>query len=372
MAVKCQDIINIIEKMAPGRLAEEWDNVGLHIGSPAARVDRVLVTLDVNAEVVREAIDRKVQLIVAHHPFFFKPVRNILFDQPMGALIKALVANEIAVYCAHTNLDSADGGVNDILARALGLGEIAVLNPDKVEKLFKITVFVPNGYEDQVLEAVSRAGAGWIGNYADCSFQTAGTGTFRPLAGADPFIGRIGELERAEEFRLETIVPENGLSRVIKAMLQAHPYEEVAYDIYPLQNKGKALGLGRVGKLPAQVSFEEFCQQVKKALKVQNIKIGGPLDRPVQKIAVCGGSGASLLANAAAAGAHVLVTGDIKYHEGQEALTLGLNFIDAGHFGTEYGVVAQVAALLRQYADSAEAGLEVLISEVKTDPFAYF
>lgn len=372
MAVECRIIINIIEDFAPPQLAEEWDNIGLHIGDPAAGVDRILVTLDVNAEVVREAIAKNVQLIVAHHPLIYKPLKNLRYDRPQGALIKLLVEKNIAVYCAHTNLDSAAYGVNEELALRLGLNEIEVLSPDKVEKLYKIVVFVPRGHQDAVREAMSRAGAGWIGNYSDCTFQMAGTGTFRALEGANPFIGKVGELEKADEFRLETIVPEKWLSRVIKAMLEVHPYEEAAYDIYPLAKAGTKLGLGRVGKLSTPVSFEEFCRQVKKALTVDNIKFGGSLKDQVHKIAVCGGSGASLLANAAAAGADVLLTGDLKYHDAQAALDMGLKFIDAGHYGTEQVIVARVADVIRRAAAEEEMDVEVFVSGVNTDPFAYF
>lgn len=372
MAVKCRNIMNIVENMAPKHLAEDGDNVGLHIGHPETDVSRVLVTLDVNAEVVREAVAKKAQLIVAHHPLIYKPLKSIRYDQPQGALIKLLAANDIAVYCAHTNMDSAAEGVNEILARKLGLSEIEVLHPDKIEKLFKIVVFVPCGYEDAVREAMSRSGAGWIGNYADCAFQTAGAGTFRALEGANPFIGKVGELEKADEYRLETIVPEKWLNSVIKAMLQAHPYEEAAYDIYLLVNEGARFGLGRVGKPAAPVSFEEFCRQVKTALDVEKIKFGGQLSDQVHKIAVCGGSGASLMAIAAAAGADVLVTGDMKYHDGQAALDMGLKFIDAGHYGTEHIIVAQVAGVIKKTARESEMDVEVLISEVNTDPFDYF
>ncbi len=372
MVVECRTIMNIIDNMAPRNLAEEWDNIGLHIGHPATAVTGVLVTLDINAKVVQEAIDRRVQLIIAHHPLVYKPVKTIRYDQPLGALIKLLVENNIAVYCAHTNLDSAVQGVNDVLARRLGLTELAVLQPDKIEKLYKIVVFVPRGHEDAVREAMSRAGAGWIGNYAECTFQTAGTGTFRALEGANPFIGKVGALERADEIRLETIVPEKQLHQVEKAMLQAHPYEETAYDIYLLANEGTRLGLGRVGKLSEPVQFADFCQQVKAALAVEKIRFGGQLQDRVQKIAVCGGSGASLIAAAKAAGADVLVTGDMKYHDGQEADAIGLKFIDAGHYRTEHVVVAKIAEVLSQAVKKADLGIEVFVSEVNTDPFCFF
>lgn len=372
MAVECRTIINIIENMAPAHLAEDWDNVGLHVGASATKVERVLVTLDINIEVAREAVAKKAEMIVAHHPLFYKPFKNIRFDRPEGALIKLLVENNIAVYCAHTNLDSAANGVNEELARKLGLVDIEVLVPDKGEKLYKIVVFIPQGHEDAVREAMSRAGAGWIGNYSDCTFQTGGTGTFRPLEGADPFIGRVGELEKAEEYRLETIVPEKWLSRVVKAMIAAHPYEEVAYDLYPLANEGAKLGLGRTGKLPAPITFEDFCRQVKETLALDNIKFGGSLSDQVQRVALCSGGGAGFMAQAAAAGADVFVTGDVKYHDANGALAMGLKFIDAGHYGTERIIVPRVADVIKQAVADGNLALEVMISQVNTDPFGYF
>jgi dinuclear metal center YbgI/SA1388 family protein len=372
MAVKCQTVIDIMERMAPLNLAEDWDNVGLQVGDPAADTDRVLVTLDVNAEVVNEAITKNARMIVTHHPLIYQPLKNLRYDKPLGALIKVLVDNSIVVYCAHTNLDSAAAGVNEMLARKLGLTDINVLSPDKGEKLFKIVVFIPLGHEDRVREAISRAGAGWIGNYSECTFQITGTGTFRALAGANPFIGKVGKLERVEELRLETIVPDKWLSRVIKAMIETHPYEEVAYDVYPLANEGSRLGLGRIGKLPQPVSFDEFCRQVKSALAVDNVKIGGSLADRVHKIAVCGGSGAGLMSKAMAAGADVLVTGDLKYHDGQAGLAMGIKFIDAGHYATERVILGQVTEVIRQAAKETNMDIDVLISEVNTDPFGFF
>ncbi len=369
MTEKIQTVINLVEQLAPKYLAETWDNVGLQVGDPAGEVQKVLVSLDINAEVVEEAIREDVDLIVCHHPLIFQPLKSIRFDNPLGKLITQLIGNSIAVYVAHTNLDSAKEGINNLLAETLGLQETEVLAPSSEEKYYKLVVFVPQGHQDQVREALAQAGAGWIGNYSHCTFQTVGTGTFQPGAGAKPFIGQVGELEKAEEYRLETIVPARLAGKVIKALLKAHPYEEVAYDLYPLLNEGPKLGLGRIGKLAKPLTLAELIQQIKDKLELPSVRFGGDPDQTVEKVALCGGSGASLFSKAVFKGADVLLTGDIKYHEGQDMLAQGLSFIDAGHNGTERIIVPVLAAYLRAKATQAKLNIEVVESQVNTDPF---
>lgn len=371
MAAKVQTIMNMVEQLAPKYIAEEGDNIGLQVGHPAAEVHKILVTLDIDSRVVDEAIREDVDMVVCHHPLIFKPLKNLRFDTPLGRNIAQLIGNSIAVYAAHTNLDSAKDGVNSLLAEKLGLEEVEVLAPSYTEKYCKITVFVPQGHEDQVRDAMAQAGAGWIGNYSHCTFQTAGTGTFKALEGANPFIGQVGELEKAEEFRLETIVPERIVGKVVKAMLKAHPYEEVAYDLYPLLNEGPSLGLGRIGKLPAPVTLGELALQVKATLCLSNVRLGGDLGGKVEKVALCGGSGAFLFHKAAFKGADVLLTGDVKYHDGQDILAQGMSFIDAGHNGTERIIVPVLAKYLREQATAAKLEVEIVESQVNTDPFQF-
>jgi len=369
MAVKCQRIIEIVERMAPRHLAEEWDNVGLQVGSPAQDINKVMVCLDVNLEVVREASEKGVDLIISHHPLIFKPLKAIREDNPQGQLLTELIRNRISVYAAHTNLDSADGGVNQVLAERLGLSDIKVLNPSKPETLCKLVVFIPEGHEDVVHQAMADAGAGWIGNYSHCSYQVQGVGTFKPLDGSNPFIGKTNQLEKVKEIRLETIFPHKISGRVVKAMLKVHPYEEVAYDLYPLLNEGSTLGLGRIGELSEPISFAAFVNRVKDLLGLEKVTVGGQFDRMIDKVAVCGGSGASLLNKAVFQGAKVMVTGDIKYHEGQEFLAQGLNFIDGGHYATEELVVPVLAAFIGEQAKANKLAIEILISKVNTNPF---
>ncbi len=371
-ALKCQTVISFIEKHFPKRLAEEWDNVGLQVGDPRSEVTGILVTLDVNSGTAAEAAARGANLIVSHHPLIYKPLKNLRSDLAHGSMLSGLIKNDLSVYCAHTNMDSAREGVNQVLAQLLGLQDLEVLNPDKTGILYKIVVYIPRGYEDTVREAMSGAGAGWIGNYSDCTFSVQGTGTFKAAEGADPFIGQVGTLEKAEESRMETVTREEDLHRVIKAMVKAHPYEEVAYDVFRLENPGEKLGLGRVGRLREAVRFAELLDCIKKNLNIPTLRYGGDLEMMVRKIAVCGGSGASLMHKAVFAGAEVFVTGDLKYHEAQEIMAQKMAFVDAGHFATEFPVVDRVAVLLRDGLGSMGYNVPVYVSEKNSDPFRYY
>ncbi|MDR7867233.1 MAG: Nif3-like dinuclear metal center hexameric protein [Sporomusaceae bacterium] len=365
MPVKCRTIMAALERLAPRELAAGWDNVGLLVGSPEQEIASLLVALDVTPEVAERAAADGVDLIVAHHPLIFKNLSAVRTDTPQGRTLAALLAAGVAVYAAHTNLDVAEGGVNDCLAAKLGLAELRPLAVEGRERLLKLAVFVPEDHGEAVRAAITAAGAGHIGNYSHCTFQTAGTGTFLPLDGARPFIGEQGKLEYAAEYRLETIMPESVADAVVDAMLKAHPYEEVAYDLYALTNPGRAFGLGRVGRLDAPEPFAAFVRRLKDALGVEQVRVAGPADREVGTVAVCGGSGASLLAAASGAGADVLVTGDVKYHEALEAAAVGLTLVDAGHFATERPVVAALAAHLE--ACAAQNGWDVAI---RTETFS--
>lgn len=324
----------------------------------------MLVALDLSPLVVKEAVELGAQLIITHHPLLFRPLRNLRYDQPLGQLVQTLIQHGVMVYTSHTNLDVVDGGVNTVLAELLGLTEAEPLQVSGSEELCKIVVFVPRGHEDVVREAMGRAGAGWIGNYSDCTFQTLGEGTFRPLAGANPFIGRVGHLEKVEEFRLETIVPAKRCHRVISAMLKAHPYEEVAYDVYPLLNQGRRFGLGRIGKLMEPLSVEGLINLVKQRLEIEQVVVIGPTERNISRVAVCGGSGGSLIQSAVGKGADVLITGDIKYHEAREAVSLGLTVIDAGHARTESVIIPALVRYLREHPTVIKADVQVFPSTV--------
>lgn len=372
MAVKCQTIFNLIEELAPKFLAEEWDNVGLQIGDPRSEVDSVLIVLDVDGAVVEEAVETGAGLIISHHPLLYRPLKHIRLDLLQGNLIASLLQKNMTVYSAHTNLDNAPRGVNRVLAELLNLKDVEVLNPSGYRHYYKLVVFVPEGYQDAVRDAVCKAGAGWIGNYSDCTFQVKGTGTFRPLEGTDPFIGKEGQLERVDEVRLETIVPEEYLKSVVKAMLKAHPYEEVAYDLYKLEKEGVPYGTGLVGRLENTVTFNEFVKIVKNKLFLEKLRAGGDLGRAVRKVAVCGGSGANFWHSAVFRGADVLVTGDIGYHAAQDMLASGLNFIDGGHYGTERPVLDVLKDYLEQRCGKEGFDVRFLVSQKHADPFIFY
>lgn len=372
MSVTCREVIAELEKLAPAYLAEKWDNVGLLVGHPEQTVRTILVTLDVDQQAVEQAIAVGADMIVAHHPVIFKGVNRIRSDFPQGNLLFALIQNGVAVYAAHTNLDIAPGGVNDVLAQKFALKNSRPLTEVYREQAHKLVVFVPVSHADQVRMAMAEAGAGHIGNYSHCAFQTQGVGTFLPLADTTPYIGQQGKLEFVDECRIETIVPGRLRSRIIQAMLAAHPYEEVAYDDYVLDNKEASYGLGRIGELTESVLLGEFISQVKSKLNLNSLKVAGSSKTRINKVAVCGGSGADLIKHAIAAGADVFLTGDVKYHEAQQGVNEGLAIIDAGHFATEQPVVGSLTCYLNECAAENAWNIAVVANNTSEDIFTVY
>lgn len=370
MSVHAETIIQWLEEFAPKHLAVDGDKIGLQIGTLKKRVKKVLVTLDVTETVVEEAIREQVDLIIAHHAVIFKPLPHVRTDLPAGRMIAKLLTHDIAVYVAHTNLDIAPGGVNDWLAERLGLVDTEVLSVTHQEKLKKLVTFVPHAQEQQVRQALGNVGAGWIGNYSHCTFRLEGTGTFLPQENTNPFIGEQGKLEEVEEVRIETIFPERIERKVLQALFKAHPYEEVAYDIYPLANQGTSYGLGRVGRLPQKMSLKEFAEHVKQAFDVPRCRVVGNLEQSVEKVAVVGGDGNKFMQAALFKGADVYVTGDVYYHTAQDALAYGLNIVDPGHH-VEKVMIEGVKNVLTQAAQKAKADLEIIGSQIKTEPFSF-
>ncbi|KAB2954576.1 Nif3-like dinuclear metal center hexameric protein [Heliorestis acidaminivorans] len=369
MALACGRIIEWIENIAPTRLAEHWDQIGLQIGYGGTEVRNVYLALDLDEQVIDEALAKDCQMIILHHPLIFKPLANLRWDNQQGRMIKRIVENDLQIYVAHTNLDIAQGGVNDVLATKVGLEKIEPLYEDKKDELVKIVVFVPLEDEEKVRQAMGDAGAGHIGQYSHCTFRTEGTGTFLPLDGANPHIGKVGSPEEVQEARLETIVSQRKLKRVLKALFKAHPYEEVAYDLYPLLNESKANGLGRIGYLAEPLSVQDFAEQVKKNLNITSLRwVGKDKNRKIQKVAVCGGSGGSTIGHARYKGADLLITGDLKYHDGQEALSLGMDLFDAGHFATENPAMAQLAEELREKAKTEKRKIQFFVHQKNQDP----
>jgi dinuclear metal center YbgI/SA1388 family protein len=368
-SVRTQDLVGLLHALYPPALAEAWDNVGLQAGDPGSPVERVLISLDPSEKALQAAVAAGAQALLTHHPLIFQPLRQLTPTTATGRVLYQAVRSGIAILCAHTNLDRAPAGLNDWLGDLLGITDRQPLAAAEEGGLLKIVVFVPSGYEDQVAQALFAAGAGHIGRYSACSFAAEGTGTFEPEQGAEPFIGQPGVAERTREIRLETIVPREQLAKAVARMLKAHPYEEVAYDLIPLANRRPAIGLGRIGRLPQAMRLETFAAQVKKALQADFLRLVGEPAKTVQKIAWCGGSGASLLAEAARQGADVLLSGDIKYHDARHAEELGVSLIDAGHFATERLMISRLAAVLQQ--EAGDRGLQVTFIPMceETDPF---
>ncbi|WP_054956648.1 Nif3-like dinuclear metal center hexameric protein [Paenibacillus dakarensis] len=370
MLAKGQTVIQYMEQLAPKHVAMPDDRIGLQLGTLNKEIKTVLIALDVNEEVVEEAIELGADLIIAHHAIIYRPLKQLQTDSPMGKVYEKLIKNDIAVYISHTNLDVTEGGMNDWMAEALGITNTLPIHDVHTEQLSKLVVFVPKSHHQEVLDAVLNAGAGSIGNYSHCSFNVEGFGTFVPGEGTDPFLGKQGKMERADEVRIETVVPQNIRSRVIQAMLKAHPYEEVAYDLYPMDLKGRSLGLGRIGKLSEPVTLAALVDVVKEKLEVPHVRVVGDLDRMVKKAAVIGGSGGSFMNTVLFKGADVLITGDIDYHTAQDALAAGLAIIDPGH-NAEKIMKLKVAEWMEGKLQEHRYDTRVIASKVNTEPFRF-
>lgn len=372
MSVKLKEIIKVIESIAPKHLAENWDNVGLQIGSYQQSVGRVLLTLDVTPEVINEAINKKADLIIAHHPFIFKGLKTLSTDSEKGRSITNLIKNDIALYVAHTNLDKAEVGLNDFLAARLGLEWIRTLNPSDPETLYKLVVYVPSDATEKMVEVFGKNGAGAIGPYDYCTFRSSGIGTFRPLAGANPFIGKVDSLEKVNEDRIEAIVPGKILKNLISQLKKNHPYEEMAHDVYPLEN-GRFMnqnGLGKIGLLPKPMSAKDFTQYVKKSLNLFMVRGAGIRPEIIRRVALCSGAGGDMIGIAKAQKADVLITGDLKHHDGQRAAENNFWVLDAGHFGTEKWVVQCFENIIK--AGLGQSSPELIFSEASKDYFSIY
>ena len=360
------DIVSFLEELAPDRYALPGDPTGLQWGDLSREIGTVLLALDFSDAVLDEAFQAGAGFVFTHHPYLFSPVSSLDYSRPRERLLARAVKADVTLYSAHTNLDTAPAGVNQVLGELFGLKDMDLLWEAGSEALEKLVVFVPQGYEDEVREAISQAGAGWIGNYSHCTYQLLGTGTFLPREGTTPFVGQEGALEKVTEFRLETIMPRRIRSRVLTALFNAHPYEEVAYDLYPLENPGDSWGLGRVGRLEKPVPLEQLVQEARRVLDPGGaLRFLGDPGQMVEKVALLGGSGGSYIDRAVESGAQVYITGDIKYHEAQRAADAGLALIDAGHEATERPVLAAVARGLSQWLQQRNYGTAVRVSEQK-------
>ncbi|MBL7725855.1 MAG: Nif3-like dinuclear metal center hexameric protein [Chitinophagaceae bacterium] len=364
--MKISTITGFLESLANTSLQEAYDNAGLITGDTNWDCTGVICSLDATEEIVNEAIEKKCNLIVAHHPIIFGGLKKINGKNYVEKTVITAIKNDIAIYAIHTNLDNVIEGVNGKIAAMLGLQNLSVLSPrDNILK--KLFTFVPLAQAEQVRAAVFEAGGRHIGNYSECSFNTEGAGTFKAGQGTDPFVGRVGERHFEKEVKVEVIFPGFLETKIIAAMKEAHPYEEVAYDVVNLSNAHPGIGSGIVGELPSSVDEKQFLSLVKQLFKLSVVRHTPLVNRPVKKVAICGGAGSFLISKALAAGADAYITADMKYHEFFDANGRML-ITDVGHYESEQFTIN----LLQEVLAEKFPTFAVLKTEVETNPVRYF
>ncbi|MEG0499933.1 MAG: Nif3-like dinuclear metal center hexameric protein [Rikenellaceae bacterium] len=327
------EVIKIIEGFAPPALAENFDNVGLMVGDKSMRVRGILLTLDVVEESVDEAVERGLNLIITHHPLIFSPLKSLTGKNYIERVLIRAIKQGVAIYSAHTNLDSVQQGVSFRLGEKLGLQKMQVLRPVK-NNLLKLVVYSPFNYSNGIRKALADSGAGFIGQYDSCSFSAMGEGRFRATAGLRPFVGSVGELHTEKEERIETVVQRHKLAETLVQLRRVHPYEEMAYDVMPLENMDPSVGLGVIGEFSEEMDVYDFLGGVKKILQIPMIKYSAPVKNRIRRVALCGGAGASFINDAINSGADIYVTGDLKYHD-YFVPDGRITIADIGHFESE-------------------------------------
>ncbi|MGI9527470.1 MAG: Nif3-like dinuclear metal center hexameric protein [Weeksellaceae bacterium] len=366
MTLKLKEIIKVLENWAPKSDAEDFDNVGLQVGDPELEVTKALVTLDITDDVVDEAIEEGANLIITFHPLIFRGIKSLSTGNRVERLVVKAIQNNIAIYAIHTNLDAQLDGVNGMIAERLGLEDCKILIP-KVEDLFKLIFFVPRNDAEKVKDAIFKTGAGKIGNYAECSFNTDGIGTFKPIKGANPTLGELDQRHEEPETKVEILIQQKEVYAALTAMKSAHPYEEVAYDLIPLKNKNQTKGMGQIGRLKEPMKEGHFLNHVKFLLNTQCVRHSSYTHKNIETVAILGGSGAFAINEAIAAGADAFVTADLKYHD----FFLAENQIllcDTGHFESEQ----YTKTLITRYLSEIFPNFAVLISEINTNPVNYY
>ena len=359
-----KEIMDILEHWAPLAYQESYDNGGLLIGNPSTEVSSALITLDCTEEVIQEAIDKKCQLVIAHHPIIFTGLKKLTGKNYVERTIIKAIKNDIVIYAIHTNLDNVSSGVNHKMGEKLGLKNSRVLSPKK-NILKKLVTYIPSDHYESVRMAIFEAGAGHTGNYSHCGFSVSGFGSFKGNEHANPTLGNTNELIRVEEQRFETIFPDYLAAKIIRSLKESHPYEEVAYDIYTIDNEHTQVGSGLIGELENEMELSDFLNLVKSQFHLKSLKYTS-LNRKVRKIALCGGSGSFLRFQAAESGADVYLSSDFKYHEWFDAEG-NLSYVDIGHHESEQFTKELIFNYLRKKALS----LQSEISKVNTNPVNY-
>lgn len=363
--MKIKEIVNALERFAPLPLQDGFDNAGLQIGLTEAEATGALLCLDVTEAVVDEAVALGFNLIISHHPLLFKGCKSITGKDYIERCILKAIRNDIAIYSAHTNLDNAPEGVNFKIAEKIGLKNVRILQP-KEDCLLKLVTFVPTEHAEKLRKALFDAGCGCIGNYDSCSYNLQGEGTFRAGKGTHPFCGQVGELHFEPEVRVETILPDFRKGAVLKALMAAHPYEEPAFDLYPLKNTWNEAGSGVIGELEEPETELDFLKRVKKTFEVGCVKHTRLTGRLIQKVALCGGAGAFLAPQAVCRGADVFITGEVKYHDYfhyEDRILMA----EIGHYESEQYTKEIFYSIIRE----AFPGLDVQMTRVNTNPIKY-
>ncbi|MCB1154304.1 Nif3-like dinuclear metal center hexameric protein [bacterium] len=362
------DILKIVETIYPPDLAEEWDRIGLQLGDPGATVTGVATALESDLGTVRDAVARGANCLVAHHPLLFHPLKRVTPGDPIGAIVMEAIKRDVTIIAAHTNADWAEGGLNDHLAAQLGLLDVRPMTPLPTHQEYKLVTFIPHENIEAVTDAMFAAGAGVIGDYEKCSYQIDGHGTFLPGEGADPYSGEKGKVAREAEVRVEVIVPDKKLKAVVDALWEAHPYEEPAYDVYPLKTNPRNAGALRMGRLEAALSVSEIIEKLKAVLGVEHLRAAGPAKDVVTHVAICTGGGAVYLPSLPKSPKTLFITGDVKYHDAVDATRLGVPLVDAGHFASEISFADLTARKLRERLAAMGSDIPVHALAVEIDP----
>ena len=364
--MKLKEITTYLESLAPLSSQVSYDNCGLLIGNKETEINSTLICLDCTEEIVEEAIHRGCNLIISHHPIIFSGIKKLNGNNYIERTIIKAIQNNIAIYAIHTNLDNYRFGVNYEIGKRLGLENLQILAPSE-NTLCKLSVFVPEDYSKQVSEALFKAGAGNIGNYSDCSFTQNGTGTFKPLENSNPFEGKIGEISKSKEQKVEVIVSSHILNSVLNAMKSSHPYEEIAYDIIALKNKNQFEGSGMFGYLTSEMDEISFLKKIKETFQCGIIRHTDLLNKAIKTVAFCGGSGSFLLKNAKQIKADIFITADYKYHDFFDSEN-EIVIADIGHFESEQYTSNLIADILKKKFPT----FAVHITGVITNPINYF
>lgn len=364
--MKIKDITGILEEFAPLSYQEDYDNAGLIVGDPEKEIYSALLCIDITDAIITEALKKGVQLIISHHPIIFSGLKKLNGKNLVERCVIKAIKNDIALYACHTNIDSMYAGVNAKICEKLNVKSTKILQPAK-NQLKKLVTFIPVDHLEKVREAIFEAGAGQIGEYDSCSYNLLGTGTFRGSEKTNPFVGEKGKLHLEQEIRFETIFPKTIQSKVLQALLSVHPYEEVAYDIYSLDNEFDQVGMGMIGELENPINPVDFLKRVKEVFNAKVIRHTKIIQENIQKVAVCGGSGSFLLNRAKALGADIFITGDVKYHQFFEADNK-IIFADIGHFESEqFTLEIFYDLIIKKFPKFA-----LYLTEVNTNPINYY